>query len=344
MRIVLGCQIHGFVGGLSGTVSICTMSAISFDRYYVIKYPLNMEFTKLRAKLCVLAAWVYGAIFSGIPLLKLDLGSYVPEGYLTSCSYDYLSTSNNAKIFIFVFFIAAWLAPFLLISFCYFYIFKVVKTTKKLDNKRHSVESARHMKEEQRRRQDYKLAMIVLLVILIWFAAWTPYAVVSLLGITNRKNQITPLSSMIPALFCKTSACLDPFVYAFSHPKFKAEICQIFCSRRKRKNPRFERKSALTNRCECTTYDDKDSVEEIEISLCITRFSTETAEQTEHFKGREESQPPKPEDTRPKPESWFIKPNFSNNSSIVRRVVRTWTSKRRETHVRNCTTCTSEIN
>ncbi|XP_050738489.1 melanopsin-A-like [Eriocheir sinensis] len=66
-----------------------------------------------------------------------------------------------------------------------------------------------------------KLTKVASGIIAIWVVAWTPYAVVSLLGIFRQRALITPLVSMVPAFFCKTAACLDPFIYALSHPRFK---------------------------------------------------------------------------------------------------------------------------
>lgn len=220
------CRYYGFIGGLSGTVAICTLTAISVDRYYVIKFPLNMRFTSLRAKICVAITWTYGIVFSVVPLLDIGLGTYVPEGYLTSCSYDYLTEDYNARLFIFVFCIAAWVFPFILIAYCYITILMVVNTQKKFKFK--GTESVRHVKQEEKKKQEQKLAFIVFLVIGLWFAAWTPYTIVSLLGISGRKDLIQPFYSMIPALFCKLASCADPFVYAFTHPRFKDEIMKMF--------------------------------------------------------------------------------------------------------------------
>lgn len=188
-----------------------------------------MRFTNLRAKVCVVITWIYGILFSVVPLLDIGLGSYVPEGYLTSCSYDYLTDNYNARLFIFIFFIAAWVIPFFLISYCYSSILSVVVTQRKFKgNIGASAESTRHVKQEEKKKQELKLAMVVFLVIGLWFAAWTPYSVVSLLGICGRLDLIQPFYSMIPALFCKTASCADPFVYAFTHPRFKAEMAKMF--------------------------------------------------------------------------------------------------------------------
>ncbi|XP_071440040.1 opsin-2-like [Hetaerina americana] len=212
----LGCQVYGFLGGLTGTTSIATLAAIALDRYFVVLYPLEplKVPTRARARACVLLAWTYGAIFSSMPLFGLN--RYVPEGYLTSCSFDYLTDDNISRTFILVFFIAAWVMPFALISFCYASICRAVAL------------AATYSSEQQRRRTEIRLAIVVLAVVAMWFVSWTPYATVALLGFSGHQQLITPLVSMIPALFCKMASCVDPFVYAITHPRFRKEFARRF--------------------------------------------------------------------------------------------------------------------
>lgn len=47
---------------------------------------------------------------------------------------------------------------------------------------------------------------------------------------------------MIPALFCKTAACLDPFVYAITNQKFREELDNIFPILKTRKKRRSKPK------------------------------------------------------------------------------------------------------
>ena len=72
-----------------------------------------------------------------------------------------------------------------------------------------------------------KLTKVASGIIALWVLAWTPYAVVALLGIFRQRAVITPLVSMVPAFFCKTAACLDPCIYALSHPRFKVILMII---------------------------------------------------------------------------------------------------------------------
>lgn len=55
---------------------------------------------------------------------------------------------------------------------------------------------------------------------------------VALLGITGHGNSISPLASMIPAIMAKIAACGDPYLYAVTHPRFRAELDKIFCKSR----------------------------------------------------------------------------------------------------------------
>lgn len=86
----------------------------------------------------------------------------------------------------------------------------------------------------------------------IFHAAWTPYGTMALIGsfgdkvqinnfilmfffalnvfvylyltecfLINLKNLLTPGVTMIPACACKFVACLDPYVYAISHPRYR---------------------------------------------------------------------------------------------------------------------------
>ncbi|KAG4077086.1 hypothetical protein HA402_016073 [Bradysia odoriphaga] len=212
------CRIYGFVGGLTGTASIATLTAISIDRYNVVVYPLEplRSTTRRKCNIMVLIVWCYSITFSIVPALNIGFSKYVPEGYLTSCSFDYLDKTTKARIFMFVFFIFAWLIPFIIITYCYTYILKVVI-------------SSRHIRSSlDKHKTEKKLSLVVVGVIILWFVAWTPYSIVALLGISGNEDKISPFGSMIPAVFCKASACIDPYVYSISHPRFRKEFGRLF--------------------------------------------------------------------------------------------------------------------
>ncbi|KAJ9583109.1 hypothetical protein L9F63_022552 [Diploptera punctata] len=327
----IGCQIYGFVGGLTGTVSITTLAAISLDRYYVIVYPLDpiRKTTRCRARFSVIFAWCYGGVFSLLPLLKIGIGSYVPEGYLTSCSYDYLDFSFNNRLFILIFFLAAWFVPFCVILVCYVGICRVVMVTRNVKNVVGG-ESSRHEKN----RSEIRLAGVVIGIIALWFAAWTPYAVVSLIGIAGKKEYITPLSSMIPALFCKIASCIDPYVYAVTHPKFRLEVTSLvrrvslksnFKSEKNRSSRAWNTQCEMSETCKIQgprrsrqSSDDFSDVEEMVVvidSNVEKKKSISSSEETQVFPTTTG------ENVKLQPPTWFVppKPHHDKRTSFKRK-------------------------
>lgn len=208
------CRLYGFLGGLTGTVSIITLTVVSVDRYSAIV--LSHKPHRKHHIIIIIFIWIYSFIFAISPALDIGLSRYVPEGYLTSCSFDYLDKSNLARVFMFTFFVFAWLIPFSTILFCYAGIFKAVRNSENIRSNRN------------KKLTEYQLAKTILKLIGLWFLAWTPYATVALLGISGNEQYITPFGSMVPAIFCKTAACIDPYWYALNSKNFKKEMRRIF--------------------------------------------------------------------------------------------------------------------
>ena len=78
---------------------------------------------------------------------------------------------------------------------------------------------------------EVTIAKFVMGLVSTWMIAWTPYALVSLVGISGHQSLLTPSYSMLPALFAKTAACIDPFIYALNHPKIRNELfCRLYKS------------------------------------------------------------------------------------------------------------------
>ncbi|XP_032796187.2 opsin-2 [Daphnia magna] len=218
-----GCLVYGFMSGLTGTTSIMSLAAIAIDRYLVISQPLNInrKQTRTRAYVTSCCIWFYSAIFASLPLF--GIGKYVPEGYLTSCSFDYLSDDVKTRIFILVFFVAAWVVPFCTITGCYTAIVWYVRKAR--IELSHQQSATRNAAAGWRQSNiEVVIAKIVLGLVMMWMISWTPYALVALLGISGNQNRLTPGMTMLPALFAKCSACVNPIVYTLTHPKIKKEM------------------------------------------------------------------------------------------------------------------------
>ncbi|CRL06422.1 CLUMA_CG019491, isoform A [Clunio marinus] len=217
------CKINGLLGAVGGTVAIMTICVISIDRYNVIVYPLNSSrfATNNRSRIMILVVWVYSLPFAAFPFFEIGgVKGYVPEGFLTACSFDYLDKSSINFWFIFIYASAAYFVPLTIISYCYLHILLVVVAEKKIQS------------NQKKHKVEMKLAAIVMGIIGLWFMAWTPYCIVALIGLFGNQETLSPLASMIPAILAKTAACVDPYFYAVTHPRFRSELERIFCSSR----------------------------------------------------------------------------------------------------------------
>lgn len=265
-----GCTYYGVLGGLTGTSAIMTIAMMSIERYTCIARPLDpsSRMTRCRALLMVCFIWAYSCVFSLMPIFGIN--QYVPEGFLTSCSFNYLSDKLSDRIFIMCFFVAAWCVPMIIVCRCYTGIVRCVS-----ENQKMFMHHAENMEVKDRnvvnqRKLEIKLAKISFTLISLWTLSWTPYAVVALLGVFSDRSMLTPFASMIPALFCKAASVFDPFVYGLSNRQFKAELLKklVFLCKSKRLQSRNVNSILLRTMSE-KSRDISYSDEHAEVSLSV---------------------------------------------------------------------------
>uniref|UniRef100_T1D132 Opsin n=1 Tax=Dendrocoelum lacteum TaxID=27895 RepID=T1D132_9PLAT len=232
----LTCEIYGFIGGLFGFISINTMVLISLDRYFVIAQPFQgmKALTMKRAIVMVVLAWVYSFIWASPPFW--GYGSYVPEGFQTSCTFDYLTQSKGNIIFNIGMYICNFLLPVTIIIFCYYQIVKAVRLHELEMLKMAHQMNATHptsMKTGSK-KADIQAAKISVIIVFLYLLSWTPYAIIALMALTGKRDHLNPYTAELPVLFAKTSAMYNPFIYAINHPKFRIQLekklpCLICC-------------------------------------------------------------------------------------------------------------------
>uniref|UniRef100_T1K9J3 G-protein coupled receptors family 1 profile domain-containing protein n=2 Tax=Tetranychus urticae TaxID=32264 RepID=T1K9J3_TETUR len=219
-----------------------TIAMMAMERLNSISKPLSphSRLSMRRALVISTLIWIYSLIFSTPPVFHL-FNRYVPEGYLTSCSFDYLSKDLVSRIYIFAFFTAAWIVPLTLIVTSYVGIIIAVERNETMFQKtqdrlcerassvyRASLRDSRGRSVKESGKMEMRLVKIVLSLIAFWILSWTPYAIISLLGLLDQ-SYITPTSSMIPAIFAKLSSVVNPYLYGLGNPRFKRELKRKLC-------------------------------------------------------------------------------------------------------------------
>ncbi|XP_055689643.1 opsin, ultraviolet-sensitive-like [Lutzomyia longipalpis] len=223
---VLGCQIFAAMGSLSGIGAGMTNACIAYDRFNVITRPFHAKMTRLKAILIVLLVWGYTIPWTVLPLMEL-WGRFVPEGYLTSCSFDYLTDTFDNHLFVGAIFVCSYMIPMSMIIYFYSQIVSHVvnhEKTLREQARKMNVDSLRSNTTASNQTAEIRIAKAAITICFLFVASWTPYGVMALIGAFGDKRLLTPGVTMIPACCCKLVACIDPWIYAISHPKYRLEL------------------------------------------------------------------------------------------------------------------------
>ncbi|XP_061693727.1 melanopsin-A isoform X2 [Syngnathoides biaculeatus] len=226
------CELYAFCGALFGICSMVTLTVIAVDRYFVITRPLTSigVLSRKRALVVLAAAWTYSLGWSLPPFFGWS--AYVPEGLLTSCTWDYVTFTPWVRAYTMLLLLFVFLVPLLVIVCCYVSIFRAVRRTNKAVGKMSGsgvhahVSSRDSVKTFHRLQNEWKMAKIALIVILLYVVSWSPYSAVALTAFAGYADMLTPYMNSVPAVIAKASAIHNPIIYAITHPKYRVALAK----------------------------------------------------------------------------------------------------------------------
>ena len=138
----------------------------------------------------------------------------------------------NHKSFILASCFFQYLGPIIVIIGCYYFIVRAVfnhEDELRQQAKKMNVTSLRSGNQDQDAvSAEIRAAKVAVVNITLWIFAWTPFAVVSMLGTWYDGSFVTPLMSELPVVFAKTSALYNPIIYALSHPKYRECLKELY--------------------------------------------------------------------------------------------------------------------
>lgn len=223
---VLGCKLYAMVGAICGTTSILTMVVIGYDRYNVIvKGFSGVKITAGKAFIMLVLIWGYSTVVSMMPFF--GWGGYMTDGLLITCGYDFLSQEMNKKSYMWFAFLFNYITPLTMISCFYVKIVKAVvmhEAALKAQAKKMNVDSLRSNADDGKESAEVRIAKVAITNVLLWVVIWSPYAFVNMIAVFGNQTIVSPLVSQIPAFMAKSASCLNPLVYAISHPKYREAL------------------------------------------------------------------------------------------------------------------------
>uniref|UniRef100_A0A3B4V756 Opsin 4xa n=1 Tax=Seriola dumerili TaxID=41447 RepID=A0A3B4V756_SERDU len=221
-----GCKAYAFCGALFGITSMINLLAISVDRYIVITKPLQaLQWTsKRRTCLIIALVWLYSLAWSLAPLLGWS--SYIPEGLMTSCTWDYVTSTPANKSYTLMLCCFVFFIPLGIISYCYLCMFLAIRQASRNVEKLGSQVRKSTLIQQQSIKTEWKLAKIAFVVIIVFVLSWSPYACVTLIAWAGYGNILNPYSKAVPAVIAKASAIYNPFIYAIIHSKYRDTLAE----------------------------------------------------------------------------------------------------------------------
>ncbi|KER28193.1 hypothetical protein T265_04947 [Opisthorchis viverrini] len=229
--VLKGCMLYGFSGGLFGFASFCTLAVIAFGRYYAVVKNFNdpRKLTGRTVLLIIIFVWQWSALWPLLPFF--GIGRYVLEGFLTACTFDYVSADTSSLIFGISLYVGGFLCPLAVIVYAYVGIICFVRKTER----QLSVYST--VRVSGTNRLQMKASKWSALLTLLYLSAWGPYALICGISLLGYQKHLTPYVTEFPGLFAKLASIYNPLIYVFRHSRTRAKNVQgcRFCRRTKSK-------------------------------------------------------------------------------------------------------------
>ena len=214
-----GCKAHAFMIFLLALVSITHLAAISVGKYLTITRSLYKEsyFNKKKVLLIIVACWMYSLVFSVAPLMGWS--SYGLEGTNETCSIKWESSLPSDRAYFIVIFLACYVLPIIVITFCYV---KIHQVSKQIVVNTFQMGGFAMTMTQALLKKHRESAMYFLIVIASFMLSWSPYAIVSLILII--RGYLNPIATSACSVFAKTSFFLNPMLYAMISRKFRRRM------------------------------------------------------------------------------------------------------------------------
>ncbi|XP_076626180.1 rhodopsin 5 [Colletes latitarsis] len=221
----VGCDVYGVLGSISGMGQSITNAAIAFDRYRTISCPIDGRLNSKQAAVIVAFTWFWVSPFTVLPLLKI-WGRFTTEGFLTTCSFDFLTEDEDTKVFVMSIFLWSYVIPLTFIVYFYSQLLKSIRNHEKMLREQAKKMNVKSLvsNQDKERSVELRIAKVAFTIFFLFLLAWTPYATVAMIGAFGNREMLTPISTMLPAVFAKTVSCIDPWIYAINHPRYRQEL------------------------------------------------------------------------------------------------------------------------
>uniref|UniRef100_A0AAR5Q9I7 G-protein coupled receptors family 1 profile domain-containing protein n=2 Tax=Dendroctonus ponderosae TaxID=77166 RepID=A0AAR5Q9I7_DENPD len=202
----IGCQIAGFLTVFAGHLSIFTLTIVTIERWFAIKYAIDLT-KRIRLPTAVrimIGGWIYSILMAMFPLFGISNYSS------TSICLPMEVKSTFDKIYLYSIFMINGFS-LVLIVFCYAQIyFSLGYETRRTSHK-----------------GELTIAKKMALLIFIDFATYAPVAFFGLCALLGYPLINITKSKILLVFFYPLNACANPYLYALMTLQYRRDIYGI---------------------------------------------------------------------------------------------------------------------
>lgn len=218
------CKFVSTLQGINLFVSTMSMTAIGFDRYWVILFPTKTNQQRVVILICFIAIWTLSLVFAS-PMFSATTLRVIPHcGYeLIVCAEDWNTMPFSQVLYSMGCIVFQYLLPLTMLTFLYSRIIWRLKGRMVFARQSSQYDDGRRRSVESRQRRTN---ILLVCIVVIAAVSWLPF---NIFNITIAYGADWKVSTFC---FCHiiglTSACANPILYGVFNDNFRTEFIAIF--------------------------------------------------------------------------------------------------------------------
>ncbi|XP_047238007.1 prolactin releasing hormone receptor 2a [Girardinichthys multiradiatus] len=222
------CYLVYLIQPVTVYVSVFTLTAIGVDRYYATVHPLKKRISVLACTYLLSGVWLLSFGLVAPAVAHTYHVEFQNEGF-TICEEFWMGQERERLAYAYSTLLITYVLP--LSALCISYLCISVKLRNCVIPGHHTESQA-----EAQRLRKRKTFRLVSLVVAAFGICWMPISVFNVLrdiDIDLIDKHYFLLIQLLCHLCAMSSSCCNPFLYAWLHDRFRAELRKMFTRRRR---------------------------------------------------------------------------------------------------------------
>ncbi|XP_052718062.1 prostaglandin E2 receptor EP4 subtype-like [Crassostrea angulata] len=216
------CEFVSFWFSFSFLSSALIVSAMSFDRFLAVSFPLLYRVSKVkRTNLILIVIWLFSACISSLNLVGVgSVKNFYPGSW---CFLDFASKGKLERINTFIYSITGLLILLTTIFLNIAVVFSVRRRPKFSDSDR------------KRRRNEIFIIVFLFLIVTLFSICWIPFMVRMLINASSSDPKNGP-EELLAVRMTISNAIVDPWIYIILRKENLKKILALVQRFRKKEN------------------------------------------------------------------------------------------------------------